>query len=107
MLATSLSRDLYARFLRPEAADARLLRVARGAAVAGGAGATALAIVLTSIIEALSIFYTLLSVSLFVPVIVGLYVGRCGPPRPSPRSRPASPFSLRFGSRPATAASGG
>ena len=80
MLATSLSRDLYARFLRPEAADARLLRVARGAAVAGGAGATALAIVLTSIIEALSIFYTLLSVSLFVPVIVGLYVGRVRTP---------------------------
>ena len=80
MLATSLSRDLYARFLNPGASDARVLRVARGAAVAGGAGATALAIVLTSIIQALSIFYTLLAVTLFVPVIVGLYVGRVRTP---------------------------
>ena len=80
MLATSLSRDLYARFLHPGADGARLLRVARGAAVAGGAGATALALALTSIIEALSIFYTLLSVTLFVPVIVGLYAGRVRTP---------------------------
>ena len=80
MLATSLSRDLYARFLHPGADDARLLRVARGAAVAGGAGATALAIVLSSIIAALSIFYTVLTVTLFVPVIVGLYVGRVRTP---------------------------
>ena len=80
MLATSLSRDLYARFVNPGAGGAALLRVARFAAVAGGAGATALALVLTSIIEALSIFYTLLSVSLFVPVIVGLYVGRVRTP---------------------------
>ena len=80
MLATSLSRDLYARFVNPGAGGAALLRVARVAAVAGGAGATALALVLTSIIEALSIFYTLLSVSLFVPVIVGLYVGRVRTP---------------------------
>ncbi len=80
MLATSLSRDLYARFVNPGADDAAVLRVARGAAAAGGACATALAISLTSIIAALSIFYTLLSVSLFVPVIVGLYVGRVRTP---------------------------
>ena len=66
--------------MNPGAGDARLLRVARGAAVAGGAGATALAVVLSSIITALSIFYTLLTVSLFVPVIVGLYVGRVRTP---------------------------
>ena len=35
MLSTSLSQDLYKRFLRPEATDAQLLRVARLAAVAG------------------------------------------------------------------------
>ena len=80
MLATSLSRDLYARFVNPGASGARLLRVARGAAAAGGAGATALALALTSIIEALSIFYTLLSVTLFVPVIAGLCARRVRTP---------------------------
>ena len=76
MLATSLSRDLYHRFVRPDASDARVLSVARRAAVAGGVGGTALAVVSGSIVEALGIFYTLLAVSLFVPLIVGLYVGR-------------------------------
>ena len=37
MLATSLSQDLYRRFVRPDASDAQVLRVARWAAVAGGA----------------------------------------------------------------------
>ena len=83
MLATSLSRDLYQRFVRPDAGDARLLRVARGAAVAGGVGGTALAIVSGSIVEALGIFYTLLAVSLFVPLIVGLYVRRVRTPEAS------------------------
>ena len=80
MLATSLSRDLYRRFVHPAASDAQVLRVARGAAVAGGAGGTALAIVSGSIVDALGIFYTLLAVSLFVPLIVGLYVRRIGTP---------------------------
>ena len=80
MLATSLSRDLYRRFSRPDASDAQVLAVARRAAVAGGVGGTALAIVLRSIVEALGIFYTLLAVSLFVPLIVGLYVRRVRTP---------------------------
>ncbi len=78
MLATSLSRDLYQRFLNPEADDATVLRVARGAAVAGGVAGTGLAILFSSIVDALGIFYTLLAVSLFVPVVVGLFVGRVG-----------------------------
>ena len=76
MLATSLSRDLYHRFVNPEASDRQILQVARAAAVAGGVGGTLLAIQFSSIVAALGIFYTLLAVSLFVPVIVGLYVGR-------------------------------
>ena len=36
MLSTSLSQDLYRRFLKPDATDAQVLKVARGAAVAGG-----------------------------------------------------------------------
>lgn len=76
MLATSLSRDLYARFINPEARDTQVLAVARWAAVIGGASSVALALALHSIVEALTVFYTLLSVSLFVPVIVGLYIRR-------------------------------
>ena len=78
MLATSLSRDLYRRFLHPSASDADLLRVARRAAVAGGLLGTGLAIVSESIVDALAIFYTLLTVSLFVPVLAGLYTRRVG-----------------------------
>ena len=80
MLATSLSRDLYHRFVHPDASDAQLLSVARRAALAGGVGGTALALVLGSIVDALAIFYTLLAVSLFVPLIVGLYVRRVQTP---------------------------
>ena len=78
MLATSLSRDLYKRFVRPEAGSAEVLRVARYAAVAGGVLGTALAVAAESIAAVLAFFYTLLSVSLFVPVIAGLYWRRAG-----------------------------
>lgn len=76
MLATSLSQDLYRQFVNPAADDRTILRVARLAAVAGGAVGVVLAIQLPTVIGALSIFYTLLGVSLFVPVIAGLYVKR-------------------------------
>ena len=78
MLATSLSRDLYKRFVRPEAGSAEVLRVARLAAVAGGVLGTGLAVAAESIAGVLAFFYTLLSVSLFVPVIAGLYWRRAG-----------------------------
>ena len=80
MLATSLSQDLYRRFVRPSATDAQVLLVARWAAVAGGILGTALAVSAESIADVLSFFYTLLSVSLFVPVIAGLYLGRIASP---------------------------
>jgi SSS family solute:Na+ symporter len=73
MLATSLSQDLYRRFVNPSAGDAQVLRVARLAAVAGGAGAIVLAMVAKTVVDALTIFYTLLGVSLFVPMMAGLY----------------------------------
>ncbi|MFQ5790860.1 MAG: sodium:solute symporter family protein, partial [Acidobacteriota bacterium] len=78
MLSTSLSPDLYRRFVNPRAKDAQVLKVARGAAVAGGAAGVLLAIAFGSVIEALTIFYSLLSVSLFVPVLAGLYSRRAG-----------------------------
>ncbi|MCL7979252.1 MAG: sodium:solute symporter family protein [marine benthic group bacterium] len=78
MLATSLSEDLWRRFVRPEATDRQVLRMARLAAFGGGALGIALALALPSVIGALAIFYTLLSVSLFVPLIAGLYSRRPG-----------------------------
>ncbi len=80
MLSTSLSQDLYRRFIDPQASDARVLAVARGAAIAGGTLGVLLALVTPTVIGALSIFYTLLGVSLFVPVVAGLYVKRVGTP---------------------------
>ena len=73
MLSTSLSIDLYKRFINPDAPDERLLTMSRGAAVAGGMLAILLATLLPSIIDGLTIFYGLLGVALFVPTLVGLY----------------------------------
>lgn len=80
MLSTSLSKDLYKRFVNPAADDRRVLLVARLAAVAGGAAGVVLAVLLATVIDALAIFYSLLGVSLFVPVIGGLYTRRAGTP---------------------------
>jgi SSS family solute:Na+ symporter len=80
MLSTSLSQDLYRRFVNPGARDALVLKVARLAAVGGGALGVTLAIVSPTVIEALEIFYSLLSVSLFVPVVAGLHSRRAGVP---------------------------
>jgi SSS family solute:Na+ symporter len=76
MLTTSLSRDLYKRFISPEASDASVLQVARWATLASALMAVALAITSASIVLLLTIFYSLLTASLFVPMIAGLYVPR-------------------------------
>jgi len=73
MLSTSLSKDLYKRFVRPDASDAQVLDVARAAALSGGGLGVLLALVLPSVIGALSIFYALMAVCLFVPIVAGLY----------------------------------
>ena len=78
MLSTSLSRDLYRRFLRPQASDASVLRAARLAAIAGGALGVAIALVFETVIDTLTIFYSILSVSLFVPVVAGLHYRKTG-----------------------------
>jgi solute:Na+ symporter, SSS family len=78
MLSTSLSKDLYKRFVAPEASDRDVLRVARLAAVAGAIGGVLFALQLRTVVDALAIFYSLLGVSLFVPVIGGLFVARAG-----------------------------
>ena len=78
MLATSLSQDLYRRFVNPGASDAQVLKVARLAAVAGGALGVGLALVAQTIIGTLSFFYSVLGVCLFVPVLAGLFSKRFG-----------------------------
>ena len=80
ILATSLSQDLYKRFVRPNASDRDVLRVARIAAVVGAIGGVVLALQLQTVVDALGIFYTLLGASLFVPVLGGLFVARAGTP---------------------------
>jgi len=75
-LTTSLSQDLYKRFVRPAANDAQVLSVARWTTVASGALSVALALVSASVIDTLTIFYTLLGVTLFVPIVAGLYAPR-------------------------------
>jgi len=79
MLATSLSQDLYKRFIDPAASDRRVVTVARAAAVSGACAAVVVAMLSKSVVDSLAIFYTLVGVSLFVPVIAGLYMRRPGP----------------------------
>jgi SSS family solute:Na+ symporter len=76
MLTTSLSKDLYKTFLRPEADDKRLLLVARVTAVVCSLIGAGLAIWFGSVIAALKIFYTLLSAALLLPLLAGLYAKR-------------------------------
>jgi SSS family solute:Na+ symporter len=78
MISTSASKDVYKRYFRPEASDHELLRVARASAVAGGTLGVLLSIYLSTIVSAMTVFYSLLGVSLFVPVLGGLYSSRAG-----------------------------
>ena len=80
MLSTSLSKDLYKRFVRPNASDGQVLKVARRAAVGGGVLGVLLALVLPSVIAAISIFYAMMAVCLFVPLVAGLYTRLPGVP---------------------------
>jgi SSS family solute:Na+ symporter len=79
MISTSAAKDIYKRHLNPDATDGELLRVARIAAVIGGTLGVLLSIYLATVISALTIFYSLLVASLFVPFLGGLYTRRAGP----------------------------
>jgi SSS family solute:Na+ symporter len=82
MLTTSLSQDLYKRFISPQAGERQVLAVARWATLGGAVTALILALTSASIVALLTIFYTLLTVSLFVPIVAGLL-------RPSTTARDA------------------
>jgi len=73
MLSTSLAVDLYKAFFRPAVTQEELLRVSRATTVGAGLAGIGLAIVLPSVIAAVTIFYGLLAVGLFVPLLLGLY----------------------------------
>ncbi len=80
MLSTTMSKDLYHRHVNPKASDRQLLRVARGAAIVGGALGVILSIYLATVAQALTIFYAILGATLFVPVLGGLFSRRAGQP---------------------------
>jgi solute:Na+ symporter, SSS family len=78
MISTSVSKDLFKRYIKPSASDDELLLVARLAAVVGGALGVLLSIYLSTIVQAMTVFYSLLGVSLFAPVVGGLYSRHAG-----------------------------
>jgi len=78
MISTSVSKDLFKRYVRPSATDRDLLFVARVAAVVAGVLGVLLSIYLSTIVQAMTVFYSLLGVSLFAPVVGGLLSRRAG-----------------------------
>jgi SSS family solute:Na+ symporter len=79
MLSTSLAQDVYRRHVNPTADDRQLLRVTRLIVLAGGSLAIVLSIYVATVVGALTIFYSVLGVSMFVPVLGGLISQRAGP----------------------------
>ena len=76
MLTTSLSQDFYKRFVNPAADDGQVLRMTRLTAIIAGALGVVVAVIAADVVSALSIFYTLMSVGLFVPILAGLFARR-------------------------------
>lgn len=73
MLSTSLGKDLYKSVINPQASEDQLLRVTRWTSVGAGIGGAALAMVLPTVVSALTAFYGLLTVVLLTPLVAGLY----------------------------------
>jgi SSS family solute:Na+ symporter len=78
MLATSASRDLYRGFVRPAASEEEVLRVARIAAGVGSICGVGVAMVYGSVRAAVGVFYAILTVTLFVPILGALCVRGAG-----------------------------
>ncbi|MBQ6113276.1 MAG: sodium:solute symporter family protein [Synergistaceae bacterium] len=78
MLTGSITNDLYKRFLNPKISDKNLLKLSRIVSVICGVSGVILALRLESIISALTIFYSLMSVSLSAPLVFGLFTKRAG-----------------------------
>jgi SSS family solute:Na+ symporter len=76
MLSTSGARDLYKKFVNRDADDAQLLTAVRAIAVAAGIVGYMLTFVLGTVIGALQVFYSVMVVSLFVPILATLILKR-------------------------------
>ena len=76
MLAGSIINDIYKRFFNPDIADKKLLLLSRLTSLICGIIGVILALRLESIISALTIFYSLMSVSLAAPLVFGLFTKR-------------------------------
>ncbi len=78
MLSTSASQDIYRGFVRPSASDTDLVTVARWSALVGGLVGFGLTFIYPAVLDALTGFYSVLVVSLFAPILGGLYLPRGG-----------------------------
>lgn len=73
MITTSFTKDLYKTFINPEISEKVLLRMSRIVTAVAGILGISIALILPNIITALSIFYSLMSVSLTAPLLFGLF----------------------------------
>jgi len=78
MLSTSGARDFYQGVFRPEATDAELLRAARVVAVVAALVGYGLTFMFDSVAGPLTFFYSLMVVTLFAPILGGLYFPQAG-----------------------------
>jgi SSS family solute:Na+ symporter len=76
MLSTSGARDIYKRFINRHATDAQLLTAVRVIAVAAAAIGYVLIFVVGTVIGALQVFYSVMVVSLLVPILATLLMKR-------------------------------
>ena len=73
MLSSSISNDLYKTFFKPDISDNELLKFSRAATLVCGVLGVLLALWMPNIITALQIFYSLMTVSIGAPFLVGLF----------------------------------
>ena len=76
MLSTSGARDLYARFVKPRATDAEQLTIVRIIAVVAAIIGYVLIFLVGTVGGALQIFYSVMVVSLLVPILATLLMKR-------------------------------
>lgn len=77
-VATLLANDVYRRFVAPGLGDGAFLRATRVIATTAGVLTVVIGLTIGDVVRALDISYTLLSGSLFVPVMAGIFWRRAG-----------------------------
>lgn len=73
MLSSSISNDLYKTFFNPTISDKNLLKFSRAATIVCGFSGILLALWMPNIITAMQIFYSLMTISLGAPFLIGLF----------------------------------